>query len=130
MPYPAFDGTQPCRDLDPELFFPKNSKESWYHPLQTRPACDECPFLEECLAYALANDVSGFWGGMTHADRKEERKRLGIHAAPVWVSDARMVRDLLVELDDGETNSKVIAGQVGCSAATVQRWRRQQRGAA
>lgn len=84
VPYPAFDGTQPCRDLDPELFFPRNSKESWYHPLKT----------------------------------------------PVWVSDARMVRDLLVELDDGETNSKVIAGQVGCSAATVQRWRRQREGAA
>lgn len=130
VPYPPYDGTQPCRDLDPELFFPVTSRESYYHPQQTKPACGECPFLSECRDYAISYGVAGFWGGMSEVERTRERARLGIAPIPVRLSETHLVWDRLSELDDGTTNAAVLAVHAGCSAATVQRWRRRERGAA
>lgn len=126
VPYPPFDGTQPCRELDPELFFPVTSREVYYHQQQTRPACGDCPFLQACRDYAISHNVDGFWGGTTAAERREERRRLGISSIPVVTSDMRMLQQLLSELDDGVTSSEIIAGQVGCSSATVLRHRRRK----
>lgn len=130
MPYPRFDGTQPCLELDPETFFPVTSRDTYFNLLKARPVCAGCPFLAECRDYAVSHDVHGFWGGMSRAERIEERKRLGIAPIKVTVRESHWMWDRLAEVDDGVTNSEIIAGNVGCSAATVQRWRRRQAGAA
>lgn len=132
VPYPRFDGTQPCRDMDPELFFPSTSRESWYHPQQTKPACDECPFLTECRDYAISYGVSGFWGGMSEVERTRERARLGIAPIQVGISDSGMRRQLLAELDDGQASASELAVRVGCAPETIHRIRRaaQRQGAA
>jgi WhiB family transcriptional regulator, redox-sensing transcriptional regulator len=36
--------------------------------------CAECPVKQQCLAYALANDCMGIWGGMTDAERRKMRE--------------------------------------------------------
>jgi WhiB family redox-sensing transcriptional regulator len=130
VPYPSFDGTQPCRDMDPELFFPVTSKESWYHPRQTKPVCAECPFLTECRDYAISYAVAGFWGGMSEPERRKERERLGIAPIQVAFSDQGMVRRQIAEIDDGQMSAPEIAIRVGCSPETIHRMRRRRQGAA
>lgn len=41
---------------------------------------DQCPFLGECLSYALQNDVEGVWAGTTEDERRGIRRRHGIVA--------------------------------------------------
>lgn len=78
-PYPDFDGTQSCRRLDPEEFFPegRHGPRSLPSPA-ARQACRTCPFLRGCLAYALTHGVEGIWGGTTDAERDQLRARHGI----------------------------------------------------
>lgn len=46
-------------------------------------ACERCPVIEECLAYAVQLDerlpvgqtLHGIWGGSTHKDRAVARRR-------------------------------------------------------
>lgn len=127
VPYPSFDGTQRCADLDPELFFPKTSRDSYYHPQQTRPACAECPFLQQCRDYAISYGVTGFWGGMSQVERQRERVRIGIAPIPVRVSEHEMVWGRVDELEDGSRSAEEIAAAVGCSAKTVERHRQRRR---
>lgn len=130
VPYPRFDGSQPCREIDPELFFPRNSKETWYHRKETEQLCARCPFLQECRDYAISYGVTGYWGGLTFKERQKERARLGIAAIPVRVGDRALVRNLIAEYDDGETSSEDIARLAGCSSKTVQRIWVKKRGVA
>lgn len=130
VPYPEFDGTQACRSQDPTVFFPTNARESWYWPQVTRPLCANCTFLDACRDYAVSHDVHGFWGGLNQKERKEERERLGISPISLTPNEYGWVWDRLAEVDDGVTNAEIIAGNVGCSSATVQRWRRRRAGAA
>lgn len=67
---PHFDGSQPCAQTDPELFFPDNGGT-------TRPAkkiCDGCHFRSPCLEYALTTrlhglPLAGVWGGKGLGER-------------------------------------------------------------
>jgi WhiB family redox-sensing transcriptional regulator len=72
---PGFDGTQPCAQTDPELFFPEKTAS----PSEVRAAlnvCNECTFKTPCLEYALKSSVIGIWGGTTDMQRKSlKRKR-------------------------------------------------------
>lgn len=78
-PYPVLDGTQPCLEVDPDLFFPEVG-EGGSLITQTVALCRVCPFISECLAYALTHDVSGIWGGTTRLRRKQLRREYGIRA--------------------------------------------------
>lgn len=79
---PYFDGTQSCKN-DPELFFPElparpKAEDKRYYSIAVATAkavCNECPFIDACLQYALHNDVMGIWGGTNDSDRNEIRKR-------------------------------------------------------
>lgn len=76
---PSFDGTQPCAQVDPELFFPEGSSNSIGTALKTvTPICRSCPFKEPCLDYALHNDVQGLWAATTDKQRRELRRKLKI----------------------------------------------------
>jgi WhiB family redox-sensing transcriptional regulator len=57
-----------CRQTDPDLFILEKGESS----KPAKKICAQCPVIEQCLAYALANPVRGVYGGLT----KKERNRL------------------------------------------------------
>jgi WhiB family redox-sensing transcriptional regulator len=79
---PYFDGSQPCMKVDPEVFFPEmpvrpNAEDKRYYSIaveQAKAVCSTCSFINECLSYALYNDVTGVWGGTVDTDRNQIRK--------------------------------------------------------
>lgn len=71
---PFFDGSQPCAQIDSELFFPETSGDA----IQARPVikkiCGSCNFETECLEYALKTNEYGIWGGTLEIERKRMRR--------------------------------------------------------
>lgn len=61
-----------CRGVDPDQFFLRGA-------VQSRGAlkiCGRCPVQQECLSYAVANDVDfGVWGGLTERQRRAYQRR-------------------------------------------------------
>lgn len=75
LPYPSFTARPdlPCRDVDPELFYPLSDA----NVLTVRAAkavCASCLVREDCLAYALENHEHGVWGMTTENERKKIRR--------------------------------------------------------
>lgn len=70
-----FDGTQSCKSLDPELFFPEDYNDRL--SVNTAKAiCQTCPLTTACLGYAMSDSsLDGVWGGTTPQDRKNLRRR-------------------------------------------------------
>jgi WhiB family transcriptional regulator, redox-sensing transcriptional regulator len=69
----SLDGTQPCANDDPDLWI-----ENWTgRPIPraiAKERCAGCPFIQQCLDYAVAADEElGIWGGTTTEERKEMR---------------------------------------------------------
>jgi WhiB family transcriptional regulator, redox-sensing transcriptional regulator len=63
-----------CRGVDPDQFFVRGVA-------QARPAlriCDRCVVKEQCLQYAIDNEIDfGVWGGLTERQRRSlQRARL------------------------------------------------------
>lgn len=63
-----------CAQTDPDIFYPEKGGS-------TAPAtsvCNNCMVRDECLEYAVSNDIRhGIWGGTSDNDRKRmarERK--------------------------------------------------------
>ena len=70
---PYFDGTQPCAETDPEIYFP----EKGCNGSEVRLAiniCKRCEFQAPCLEYALQEPQEGIWGGTTYQQRKRLRR--------------------------------------------------------
>lgn len=45
--------------------------------------CNTCPVLEQCLAYAIANDEKfDIWGGMTPSERKAHKSEMDVSHVP------------------------------------------------
>lgn len=66
-----------CLDADPEVFFPIVGSNG----LEAKRICARCPVIDECLQYALDNNIDdGVWGGMSVPQRlvilgrRKERK--------------------------------------------------------
>ena len=49
----------------------------------TAALCDSCWDRPECLAWALENEISGFWAGHTQAELKKLRRDFGITCKPI-----------------------------------------------
>jgi hypothetical protein len=64
---PYFDGSQLCLDVDADTFFSEKETEA-------KEICSDCHFIDECLEYALHNDVVGVWGGTDEKERAKIRK--------------------------------------------------------
>jgi len=71
---PYFDGTQPCAQTDPELFFPETAGEANKSKRLIRMICSRCSFKVECLEYSLTTDVHGAWGGYLETERKHMKR--------------------------------------------------------
>lgn len=80
MNYPKWTGDEPCRQIDPEIFFPSS-----FMGLQGADKrllvdmCNSCPSREPCLMWAVRHEAEGWWAGTTPNERKRMRRQLGIH---------------------------------------------------
>lgn len=79
MTYPDFygKGPTPCSQLDPELFLGDNE-----NPEEAKRACfsggpngSVCPYIRECLTYALDAKEPGIYGGTTEMERRGIRRK-------------------------------------------------------
>jgi WhiB family redox-sensing transcriptional regulator len=75
-----FDGTQLCKSVDPDLFFPEDYT-SRITVLEAKAVCQSCPLTTACLEYAMSDrSLDGIWGGTTPQDRKNLRRRKRAYA--------------------------------------------------
>lgn len=85
---PSFDGTQPCMQVDPEIFFPslqdvgsdqvmiKQELKRYKEAVGVaKTVCVGCHFKLPCLEYALRNTQQGVWGGTTDKERRNIKRR-------------------------------------------------------
>jgi len=79
--YPEFDGSQTCAQTDPTIWFPSPANQSG---ALAKKLCSSCPWIQECLAYAIQVDVQGIWGGSTEKDRTRYRRLHKIKAVPLY----------------------------------------------
>ena len=78
-PYPAYDGTEPCREVDPEIYYPSsfNAVRRTTRALMDQ-LCNACHARESCLMWALHHERDGYWAGTTPEDRFRLRRQMGI----------------------------------------------------
>lgn len=124
-PYPNFDGTQVCAQLDPEIFHPElgertdaaklicKGDESGYRP--------PCPFRDPCLQYALHHQVSGVWGGTSGQERRYMRQRLGIVAQPLSFGTGPTNATTVKRMAGRGTSVAHIAEHLGVTSEAVHR---------
>lgn len=99
--FELLDGSQPCAQTDPELFFPDKGES----PATAKQLCQDCPLIRDCLAYGLRFKVFGVWGGTTDQDRRALRAKYGIQPELITVSDYLVnifARPPLFDIDDSE----------------------------
>jgi transcription factor WhiB len=61
----------PCRDVDPELFFPVGERYSD----EGRQVCRSCPVEVECADWAIrAGERYGLYGGLDPRQRADRRR--------------------------------------------------------
>jgi len=61
----------PCRDVDPELFFPVGD----HYDDKARAVCHRCPVEEACGQWAMdTGQEFGLWGGLDPTQRKARRR--------------------------------------------------------
>ena len=66
-----------CADTDPDLFFSEDTVRGTYK--QAIAICNDCPVKDDCLDYALKENLrDGVWGGRTPDERQRIRRRLGM----------------------------------------------------
>lgn len=66
-----------CKDKT-ELFFPteEDAKRAFIFYKQAKAICAECPVSEQCLQYALDEQLFfGVWGGKSPNERRELYKK-------------------------------------------------------
>lgn len=60
-----------CADAPKDLFFPPEGGFSVTLYAQAKAICACCPVAEDCLTYALTNDIThGIWGGTLKGTRR------------------------------------------------------------
>ena len=86
--YPEFKefGEPPCASSDPDAFFmdyhPYHiegtpGREMYLYEREAKITCMNCPYMAECLKYAVAHpEEQGIWGGTTEKERNNIRKGL------------------------------------------------------
>lgn len=72
-----FKGDEPCTQVAP-IMFDMDAVFTKWEVNALRKVCEPCEVREACGAYAIENNLSGFWGGMTVTERnraKSEKRR-------------------------------------------------------
>lgn len=111
-----------CAQVGFDIFFPEKGGSTH----EAKQVCGSCPVRDECLEYALAENVShGVWGGLS-APQREELRRQRFEGDPRRQRKQYAVkRDAqIAKLATIGASSRVIANQVGVSTRTVFRARK------
>jgi WhiB family redox-sensing transcriptional regulator len=69
----------PCRNEDPELFFPiGSSPQALAQEEEAKRVCWRCPVMQRCGQWAVeTRQDAGVWGGMSERDRRLLHRRDG-----------------------------------------------------
>jgi WhiB family redox-sensing transcriptional regulator len=92
--YPDFfeKGEPHCASADPDAFFPETGVgDSTTMVVLAKKICASCPYVIECLAWAMENEELGIWGGTTARERS--RLRRGYTPPPRKQYDVRVKKD-------------------------------------
>lgn len=116
-PYPSFDGSQTCAQVDWFIFFPEKGGTN----ADAKKMCASCPWLDECRNYAIWHQVVGIWGGTSAREREKERTKRKIKPLPVTASVASIREE--IEAADPAIPYGDLARQLGCTGRTVLRHR-------
>lgn len=78
--FPNFSnkGAPPCSETFPDAFFSeeapdtsKSSRGTYKYEYEAKTICNSCPYVLECLQYALTDtDIVGIWGGTNEYERR------------------------------------------------------------
>lgn len=84
-----------CAQIGPadDIFFPKAGDNA----TAAKRICARCPEIEACLAYALANDVEGVWGGTGAGERIRWRRRNDVKVNTMSTVSVVEARQIIVE---------------------------------
>ena len=97
---------------DPDYFFPEGRAEEAERLPNLRKICGACIEREECLAYAIKEEIQhGIWGGKTPSERGQNLKR-----------DEKIQRQKrIIKLRDQGISTDEIAKKVGIRVTQVYR---------
>ena len=85
--YPDFfqKGDPNCVHSDPDFFFPEaGTTFAVAHTRMAKEICSTCPYLAECLEWALKADEIGIWGGTTEAERRRMKRGVVLKPRRKW----------------------------------------------
>lgn len=64
-----------CQDRETEIFFVRGAAKA----RRAQNICGNCPVRQECLEYAIAEEIEfGVWGGLTERQRRALLRRTTI----------------------------------------------------
>jgi len=69
-----------CKGLDTEVFYPEKDIFTLEEERLMGRMCIECPVMLMCLAWGIAHERSGVWGGTTPYRRQQVRRAMNIQA--------------------------------------------------
>ena len=113
LPFVQLFENAACVELgDPDYFFPEGKAEEAERLPNLRRICGACTDREECLAYAIKEEIQhGIWGGKTPSERGQNLKR-----------DQKMERQKrIIKLRDQGISTEEIARKVGIRVTQVYR---------
>lgn len=88
VPYPPLDGTEPCRQWNPDFYYPTKDTASLTIQAVITRTCGSCHVQQECLTWGLHHENYGYWGGVGPKERKRMRRALRISlvtpSSPIW----------------------------------------------
>jgi len=91
--YPEWTGDEPCRQVDPEIFYPTPTQASTRALVNLiKATCQSCPTFEACREWGLHHEEHGVWGGMLPNHRDMMRRTMGIQLQPPTLSMNEGVR--------------------------------------
>jgi hypothetical protein len=74
----------PCAESDPDAFFTIDvdvngelvSTPHYFNEVGAKKVCSDCPYIKECLIFAIETKQIGIWGGTTENERYNLKRTL------------------------------------------------------
>lgn len=106
--------------FDPDIWFPTSIPE-WKKAMKAlKPICDQCPAFNDCLKFALDNDIrDGIWAGTSPSQRRKMSAK-GDKNKEVRLAH-RKLHEIRRLMSIGLTKERACS-EVGLSAATFERY--------
>ena len=103
-----------CVGANPEIF----DGETTEAIQEAKSICGGCPVKQKCLAWAVANESFGIWGGTT----PEERNAINAGKTVISIEERLWAAQVRADLESNLTADE-IAERHGVTPRTVFRWR-------